>query len=639
MQTPANTASEVMIESDSEPVRSTQRHPQRKSGPRRARQQPLDFTNARHRETFDAPVKLPASNIGTRPLRKKKKVGVFSSGASKLVELSSEESAGGSGASSIAKLKKSKKGKNKAQSGGKGGDEGERITRSSRRNGTPRKPMVVDSDDEITISNRVASQQSASEDEVVPVIIAQQTESDEDDEMPSTLGTQSRKRRRHSSSPPPSAPDSDSDVVEIVKPRKRRRHDSSADEDEDEDVLPKTPRRLKQARHLSQKEKEELAEDLDFLGPSSDRESGPPRSTQSAEKDARLRALEKLKQKRGKPLPQVDEEEEDEGEEEEEEDAEDGEGTEEEDELLDDDEEALAPPMSSRQFFREEKEDEDFLVEEEEEGPLGVPTGIPLQFTRYASMKSKELFRFAIDWMVQKKINPAFQLDDEIYRLTFQKLDDEVRGLAGSKFTSSAWVPPFTIALQARPEIAYHRFDRNAGAPWERDKCDACNRSSHPATYEVQFQGKPYDWNTLEQVESDEDESGESSDDDDDGSDEENADHSDYDAKGRQVLPESTIWYLGKFCMANAVTAHSLSHWKYHLYEAVHEWLERKGYLHATEVVKRDKLSTRKRRKRANKIVDQMEDQGMVKELWRNFRDSIDKARDSKQGRYGGESP
>lgn len=88
-----------------------------------------------------------------------------------------------------------------------------------------------------------------------------------------------------------------------------------------------------------------------------------------------------------------------------------------------------------------------------------MPAGIPLEFTRYASLKPKELFKYAVDWMVQKYINPAFQKQDALYDLTFRKLNDEAQGLAGSKFKSSVWTSAFRYALEARPQIEIHELD------------------------------------------------------------------------------------------------------------------------------------------------------------------------------------
>jgi hypothetical protein len=408
------------------------------------------------------------------------------------------------------------------------------------------------------------------------------------------------------------------------------------DESEEEDVAPRTPgRRLqRRGRQMTQQEKEDLDEDMDFIGPSSDADDDRgPRDSQTLKKNARLQALERLKQVRSSQksgLPDIQEDEEDD----------DAVDQQELDELYDNSEESPEPPpTSSRAMFAADEDDEDF-IEEGEDDTLGVPDGIPLAFTRYASMKAKDLWKFAIEWFVQKKINPAFAMDDEIYSLTFQKLDDEVAGLVGSKFASSAWTGDFTIALRSRPEIAYNSIDRHSAEHAYRDKCDACNRSGHPATREVQFQGKPYNRQTLDEVARNDSDSDD--DDDDSGSDsagETADDRPAYDAQGREVPPANRTWYVGKFCMSNARTAHALHHWRYHLYEWVKIWIDGNGYSSAKELKKRDKMSTKKRRKYANKIVDRMVDEGVVKKLWKEFRGTIDDAANAKQGRYEAGSP
>jgi hypothetical protein len=144
--------------------------------------------------------------------------------------------------------------------------------------------------------------------------------------------------------------------------------------------------------------------------------------------------------------------------------------------------------------------------------------------------------------------------------------DDEVKGLAGSKFTSAAWTPEFTVALNARPDIAFESIDRNSGEHYLRDHCDACNRSKHPATYQIQFQGKPYHRQTLEDLPRNNDDDGSSSS---DNENESAGNEPDYDANGQEISSEMTIFYCGKFCTANAKTAHALQHWRYHLNEWV----------------------------------------------------------------------
>nr|POF14320.1 uncharacterized protein c17h9.06c [Quercus suber] len=630
---------------DSDPVRSTQRS--QRTSRRRFKQRRLEFGNARSPESFDTPIRLAPSSL---PHSSSTRSGMFASQGrnNKVLEESSGDESDVSGKSSSPDQGSTvAKGSRRRQDGVRtGAEEGSKELRPSQA------PVAIGSDGEeeniVISSSRTKGRHLQDESE---------------DEMPSTIGklprqhsTKKQKRRNSlddfiSSSPPQAV--SDDDVIIIAKPienvveaasesdevtqtsRKRRRpvvSDKSESEDEDTPLVTPRRRRLKRPKQLTQTEKDDLEDDLNFLRPSSDEEiSRAPRSTQSTQKSARMQALEKLKQKRAGQVETISEE---------------GDGgsnglVDDEDDFGEADQDDAVDEVqitSSRQMFRETEEDEDFIEEEPEDGVLGVPEGIPLQFTRYGSMKAKQLFKYAIEWMVQKKINPAFQMTDEIYTLTFNKLDDEVQGLAGSKFTSSAWTPEFTIVMKARPEIIYNRMDRSGLAGLLHDKCDACNRSGHPATYEVQFDGKPYHIRTLEEVGGNDEDDDESNDEDesDDGSSVQNKYGPQYDSHGHALPATDKIYYVGKFCMANAQTAHALQHWRIHLNDWVVDWLTKQGYNAPAEVVKRDKLSVRKRRKIANKIVDRMDKEGVVKQLYREFRGNIDVARESKQGRFGG---
>lgn len=599
---------------------------QRTSNKRRktSRQQRLDFSNTRDADSFDSPVKI-SSSARTQPTRS----GVFGSQRRRATVISSDEGSEEE-LPSPAKLFEKQSSKSEKSRGSK--RRSRRDTRSMRSSQVEAEPE----EDNIEVSS--------------PRQLPLEVESDdEEDEMPSTMAMRRPGRRRRqatpdsfiSSSPPPLGPiDSDDDLEIIEKPskiRRRRRDTESEDEDEDEDAEPVTPgrRTLKRpGKKFNQQEADDLAEDLDFLGPSSDVDDSArkPRNTQTAEKNARQSALEKLKRKRSnqswQPQPIIVEDDEEEDDFDEDADPYD----EEEDEV----EEAQQPTMTSRQYFTSNEQDEDFIDSdgEAEDGVLGVPdSNMPIQFTQFARMKPKELFPFAVEWMVQKKINPAFSMDDEVYDLTFRKLDDEVKGLAGSKFTSAAWIEEFTYALKARPDIAYEPLDRS-GEHWLNDHCDACNRSGHPATYQIQFQGKPYHKQTLEEVNNDADDESDSDSNSDSGTARDEDSKPTWDSEGRQIVPVARIFLVGKFCMSNAQTAHALQHWKYHLNEWVVTWLTKNGYLAPAEIVRRDSWNEKKRRKTANKISDRMEKDGVVRQLWQDFRQNIDDARDSKQGRW-----
>lgn len=129
-------------------------------------------------------------------------------------------------------------------------------------------------------------------------------------------------------------------------------------------------------------------------------------------------------------------------------------------------------------------------------------SAVPFEL-KLRTMKPKQLFKIAVEWMVQKRINPGFEAEDEVYYIAFQRLNDYVTGMGGSKFQSSVWVPRFLRSLKARPVLEENHF---SGADLLHDRCDACNRSNHPATYEVCFQGPLYNKYSLDELSDDEDE-------------------------------------------------------------------------------------------------------------------------------------
>jgi hypothetical protein len=255
---------------------------------------------------------------------------------------------------------------------------------------------------------------------------------------------------------------------------------------------------------------------------------------------------------------------------------------------------------TARDIFQENEEDEDFIADDdsENEDTLGVPTNEnvdqPIMFTRWATAKPKELFQFAVEWLVQKKINPAFNKDKEIYDLTWKKLDDEVTGLAGSKFSSSVWNRDFTFALQARPQI-------------DTVQTGSLLKDCHPRT--------------LEDVEQDYDE---------EDSDEDPEDRETRDRHGNVIPPEDQVFALGSHCFSNANVAHTLKHWRYSLMEWVFDHLKQTGALAPERIVERDSWKVAKREKLVYEIVEQWKQKGTINMLYRSYKQQVDAARESK---------
>ncbi|KAK3379725.1 hypothetical protein B0T24DRAFT_590263 [Lasiosphaeria ovina] len=273
-----------------------------------------------------------------------------------------------------------------------------------------------------------------------------------------------------------------------------------------------------------------------------------------------------------------------------------------------------------------DKSIENFVVEDDET-PMGVPADLlvdmPLQFTAHSHKPMKEHFRDALEWLVLRNINPGFEKDHELYKMAWKKLDDEVRGLAQSKFASSAWKKDFLMALRARPELT--NAELHGGDAHEFQNCGACGRSNHPAKWVMSFSGPPYykeanEEYFLEDVDVDSSDSSSSHRDDEE-------EEEDVDEDGNRIPEEAKRWFIGSVCNSNAVTAHNLIHWKHALMDWVDATLEGDGYMLPGQLQKRAKMKPRKLYKTADKILKAWAERGLISDLYREFKNNIENAR------------
>ncbi|KAH6636337.1 hypothetical protein F5144DRAFT_601091 [Chaetomium tenue] len=273
---------------------------------------------------------------------------------------------------------------------------------------------------------------------------------------------------------------------------------------------------------------------------------------------------------------------------------------------------------------------DDFVVEDGD-APLGAPDedhdDIPLEYTGYAQAPLKVYFRVAIEWLVKFKVNPGFpEREADVYRMAWRKLDDEVRGLANSKFSSAAWKRDFYMALRARPHFDSADFFR--GGMLEGQNCGACGRSGHPAKHSMKFTGDPYYKNTIRldrflqpvEMDSEPDSGSESHDDDEDGN---------------HIPKAEKEWYVGAVCNSNAETAHDLIHWKMGLLVFVDTRLHIEGHMAANKVAERENMEAEQKDELVDKIMSHWEKNGMVKALYSEFKGTIERARNKPtNGRY-----
>ncbi|KAI2469020.1 hypothetical protein F4781DRAFT_396198 [Annulohypoxylon bovei var. microspora] len=276
----------------------------------------------------------------------------------------------------------------------------------------------------------------------------------------------------------------------------------------------------------------------------------------------------------------------------------------------------------------DEDDDLENFVVDDDDAPLGAPANldIPLEFTAQAHRPLKEQFPYVIEWLVHNRIDPAFDRNDPVYTNAWRKLNDEVQGLASSKFASSAWKPEFYRALKARPNIAtselnLSRVDKESGI---YDVCDACGRKKHPASQRIVFYGHPYYKDTLAEVDSDS-----NSDSDSEDSEGGVSDNESIDTQGMALPPAKKEWFVGIVCCTNAETAHRLIHWKHALKEWVEERLQLEGWMSADKLKERERMKDRKRRKLANRIADGWRKEGIVASLYRDFKENLRNARNN----------
>ena len=284
-------------------------------------------------------------------------------------------------------------------------------------------------------------------------------------------------------------------------------------------------------------------------------------------------------------------------------------------------------PRSEHANDKDEEED-DFVVDDEEEdvdpaNSRRPQSGIPLAFTSFASSKPRELFVHIVEWLVKNKIAPAFSRNDELYALSWNKINDQIKAQAGSRLISSAWNEDFKNTILARPQMQVNYLGQGDDEFFLN--CDACNRTNHPARYEFKFAGHAYHKDTLEPI--DEDAEDEESEEGDEEASDEEADTASYDQAGH-LLPSTRVAFnLGSHCAANAEMGHKLTHWKFHLNQALLAYLEEQGVLSAESIVARERLSKKKREKEAENIVDTMQDTGVVNEFWRDLQNDLEDAR------------
>lgn len=79
--------------------------------------------------------------------------------------------------------------------------------------------------------------------------------------------------------------------------------------------------------------------------------------------------------------------------------------------------------------------------------------------------------------------------------------------------------------------------------------------------------------------------------------------------------------------------AHALHHWRYQLNETILNLLRAEGHTTREKIIEREGWSVKKREKYANRVVDELEQDGRMRELYKEFKENLEAARAAKVGR------
>ncbi|KAG2034904.1 hypothetical protein BDR03DRAFT_963948 [Suillus americanus] len=258
-------------------------------------------------------------------------------------------------------------------------------------------------------------------------------------------------------------------------------------------------------------------------------------------------------------------------------------------------------------------EDDDFIVEDDEHGVL--TTQLPIAFSMNTHQDLAHQFKIICQLFVHMAVRfpddrrsfmKKMLETDKYFSVPLQVARRKLSGMKDSLVTSSVWRPQFKRSLERYPRFELVRMKFSA------PQCDACNLGGRISTLIGRVNGKPYDKYDFESE--DEDESSSSSD-------------IDSDDIGHKSSDKQ--FYLGRFCAARTRVFHEFSHWEYHLYHSllgqIDEVLDDNRSF--VRVAFAGGVKPPKDMRDADKVMDWLDQRGLIESEWQRVRELMDKAR------------
>ncbi|KAG0707720.1 hypothetical protein DFH29DRAFT_895079 [Suillus ampliporus] len=254
-------------------------------------------------------------------------------------------------------------------------------------------------------------------------------------------------------------------------------------------------------------------------------------------------------------------------------------------------------------------EDDNFIVEDDEQGVS--PTQLPIAFSMNTHQDLTHQFKIVCQLFVHMAVRSTADRRpfmkkmleaEEYFSVPLQVMRRKLSGMKDSLVTSSVWKPQFKRPLERYPEFQLLRMEFTV------PECDACNLGGRVSTLLGRVSGKPYDKYDFEPESEDESSVSSESDDDD----------------------ESSVkqFHLGRFCAARTQVFHKFSHWEHHLYHSllreIDEVLDNnRGYV---RIAFAGGAHPPKDMRDADKVMDWLDQRGLVELEWQKVREMMDKA-------------
>ncbi|KAG1753462.1 hypothetical protein EDB19DRAFT_831191 [Suillus lakei] len=255
-------------------------------------------------------------------------------------------------------------------------------------------------------------------------------------------------------------------------------------------------------------------------------------------------------------------------------------------------------------------EDEDFIVEDDEQGVSTMQ--LPIAFSMNTHQDLAHQFKIVCQLFVHMAVRfPSERRPfmkkmleaEEYFSVPLQVARRKLSGMKDSLVTSSVWKPQFKRPLERYPDFELIRMQFSA------PQCDACNLGGRISTLLGRVSGKPYDKYDFESESEDESSNIDSDDD-------------SRESSGKQ-------FYLGRFCAARTQVFHEFSHWEYRLYRSLLREIDEvlddnRGFV---RIAFAGGAKPPKDMRDADKVMDWLDQRGLVEFEWQRVRELMEKAR------------